>query len=64
MNREYARYYEENQLKEIDSDGGLDAIKELYGKNKEFYWKASLIYSIRSPSSLDGVTGAFILVAP
>ncbi len=49
MNREYARYYEENQLKEIDSDGGLDAIKELYGKNKEFYWKASLIYSIRSP---------------
>lgn len=48
MNREYAKYYDEKKLDVVDKDG-LKAMKELYGKNDEFYWKASLVYSLRSP---------------
>ncbi|NQV17362.1 MAG: hypothetical protein HQ534_02295 [Armatimonadetes bacterium] len=48
MNREYALFYEEDQLK-IGSLSGVETIKKIYGKKKDFFWEGTLVYSSRKP---------------
>ncbi|MCK4956567.1 MAG: hypothetical protein KAS49_02955 [Candidatus Cloacimonetes bacterium] len=47
MNKEYGKYYDEYDVPGLSDKEVLD---NLYGKNnREFYWNASFIYSLRSP---------------
>lgn len=48
MNKEVSRYYD--SFEDVADLSDNEVINELYGKdNREFFWKASLVYSFRSP---------------
>ena len=47
MNKEYEKYYDDFGISAL-SDSGV--MRRLYGEdNRSFYWKASFVYSFRSP---------------
>lgn len=48
MYKEYIKYYENDQLK-LEGSSGLSTIKKMYGRKRDFYWKSSIVYSLRNP---------------